>query len=51
MTQDFSALVEKVDKITLVSDDADLLRDLLEKANAAHGKRRPLPSRRPIIST
>ena len=29
--------MEKVDKITLVSDDADLLHDLLEKANAGHG--------------
>ncbi|WP_454279482.1 Cof-type HAD-IIB family hydrolase [Sphingomonas sp. Marseille-Q8236] len=37
ITQDFSALIDKVDKITLVSDDAELLRGLHEQANAAHG--------------
>ncbi len=37
VTQDFAALVDKVDKITLVSDDAELLRGLHDKANAAHG--------------
>ena len=38
VTQDFAALVDKVDKITLVSDDADLLRGLHERTNEAHGE-------------
>ncbi|WP_322963093.1 Cof-type HAD-IIB family hydrolase [Sphingomonas fuzhouensis] len=38
ITQDFAALVDKVDKITLVSDDAELLRSLHDKANATHGE-------------
>lgn len=37
ITQVFDTLIDTVDKITLVSDDAELLRGLHDTANAAHG--------------
>lgn len=39
ITRDFAALVDRVDKITLVSDDAALLHGLHDGAQAAHGER------------
>ncbi|MET4896369.1 Cof-type HAD-IIB family hydrolase [Sphingomonadaceae bacterium jetA1] len=37
LASDFASLVDRVDKITLVSDDAELLRALHAKADAIHG--------------
>lgn len=37
VTADFAGLADRADKLTLVSDDAALLRRLLDTARAAHG--------------